>query len=92
MKLEDVRIGMTVVDKFGNEYVVEAIDEDDESMPVCLKLIKFACVIVVQTFGDVIRFNNNDQCYWIYESIEKAIEDDCYLDCITVESLKLKDD
>ena len=30
MKLEDIEVGQTVVDKFGNEYVVEIVEIDED--------------------------------------------------------------
>ena len=45
MKLEDARIGMEIVDKFGNEYVIIGLTND--CMPVKLKCTKLEneCVI-----------------------------------------------
>ena len=39
MKLEDIKVGQTVVDKFGNEYVVENVNHG--WMPVYLRCTKF---------------------------------------------------
>ena len=55
MKLEDARIGMTVVDKFGNEYVV--IGLDDSEMPVKLKCTKFVAECIID---DTIKFVAED--------------------------------
>lgn len=46
MKLEDIEVGQTVVDKFGNEYVVEIVSFD--LMSVYLRLTKFVTRVVVQ--------------------------------------------
>lgn len=44
MKLKDIEVGMTVVDKFGNEYIVEQINGG--LMPILLKCTKFVkCAI-----------------------------------------------
>ena len=87
MKLEDIRVGQTVVDKFGNEYVVEIVDNDD-SMPVYLRCTKIVEWVVVQKHG--VMFECVDDYFWIYKS-EKVAKKDGIEDCITVESLKLKD-
>lgn len=41
MKLENVKIGQILNDKFGNKYEVTQIDEDDDLMPIELKCIEF---------------------------------------------------
>ena len=46
MKLEDIEVGQTVVDKFGNEYVVEI--ESYDLMPDYLRYTKFVKCVVVQ--------------------------------------------
>lgn len=46
MKLKDIEVGMTVVDKFDNEYIVEKVDSG--LMPVLLKCTKFVKCIGVQ--------------------------------------------
>ena len=86
MKLEDIEVGQTVVDKFGNEYVVEIVDYD--SMPVSLRCTKFVKWVVVQKHGVMFRYV--DDCFWIYKS-EKVAKKDGIENCITVESLKLKE-
>ena len=87
MKVEDIRVGQTVVDKFGNEYVVEIVDCDD-SMPVWLRCTKFVEWVIVQKHG--VMFECVDDCFWIYRS-EKVAKKEGGAKCITVESLKLKE-
>ena len=87
MKVEDIRGGQTVVDKFGNEYVVEIVDSDD-SMPVWLRCTKFVEWVIVQKHG--VMFGCVDDCFWIYKS-ENVAKKDGVENCITVESLKLKE-
>lgn len=41
MKLEDVKIGQILEDKFGNKFEVTQIDTDDKFMPVELKCVEF---------------------------------------------------
>ena len=41
MKLDDVKIGQILEDKFGNKFEVTQIDTDDKLMPVGLKCVKF---------------------------------------------------
>lgn len=86
MKLEDIEVGQTVVDKFGNEYVVEIVSYD--LMPVYLRCTKFVKSVVVQQHG--VMFEYVDDYFWIYES-KKDAKKDGIENCITVESLKLKE-
>ena len=86
MKVEDIKVGQTVVDKFGNEYVVEIVNYDDW-MPVYLRLTKFVKRVVVQKHG--VMFECVDDCLWIYKS-EKVAKKDSVENCITVKSLKPK--
>ena len=88
MKLEDIEVGQTVVDKFGNEYVVGYVDYDDDFMPVWLRCTKFVELAVVQERGVMFRYVGD--CFWIYKS-EKVAKKDGIENCITVESLKLKE-
>lgn len=88
MKLEDVKIGQIVIDKYGNEYVVEIAD-NHKLRPVLLKCIKFLNIVRVQKIGDI-KFHNVNDSFWIYKSAEVAMFNGCDLECITVESLKLK--
>lgn len=85
MKLEDARIGMTVIDKFDNEYVIIALDQS--RMPVrliCTKLNKI-CYIDEQT-----RFYGVGDEWWIVDSEEKYKEfANCDVD-ISLESIKMK--
>lgn len=83
MKVEDIKIGQTVVDKFGNEYVVEIVD--NSLMPVYLRLTKFVKRVVVQKHG--VMFECVDDYFWIYKS-ENVAKKDGVENCITVESLK----
>lgn len=87
MKLEDVRIGMTVVDKFGNEYVVICLD--DSKMPVELKCTKFVKDCVVD---DTTIFHAEDDEWWIVDSEENYKEFFNYDVDISLESIKLKDE
>ena len=86
MKLEDIEVGQTVVDKFGNEYVVEIVSYD--LMPVYLRLTKFVKRVVVQKHG--LMFERVDDHFWIYKS-KKVAKKDGIENCITVKSLKLKE-
>ena len=95
MKLEDIEVGQTVVDEFGNEYVVEIVDYDDYDdyddygfMPVYLILTQFVKCVTVQKHG--VMFECVDDHFWIYKS-KKVAKKDGIENCITVESLKLKD-
>ena len=86
MKLADIEVGQTVVDKVGNEYVVEIVSND--WMPVYLRLTKFVNRVVVQKHG--VMFECVDDHFWIYKS-KKVAKKDGTEKCITVESLKLKE-
>ena len=85
MKLADIEVGQTVVDKVGNEYVVEIVSND--WMPVYLRLTKFVNRVVVQKHG--VMFECVDDCLWIYKS-EKVAKKDGVENCITVKSFKPK--
>lgn len=87
MKLKDIEVGQTVVDKFGNEYVVGIVDYDD-LMPVWLRCTKIVEWAVVQKRG--VMFECVGDCSWIYKS-KKAAKKDGVKNCITVKSLKLKE-
>ena len=86
MKLADIEVGQTVVDKVGNEYVVEIVSND--WMPVYLRLTKFVNRVVVQKHG--VMFECVDDYFWIYKS-KKFAKKHGIEKCITVESLKLKE-
>ena len=86
MKLEDIEVGQTVVDKFGNEYVVEIVSYG--WMPVYLRCTKIVEWVVVQKHG--VMFERVDDYFWIYKS-KKVAKKDGIEKCITVESLKLKE-
>ena len=86
MKLEDIEVGQTVVDEFGNEYVVEIVSNG--WMPVYLRLTKFVKCVTVQKHGMMFEFVGD--CFWIYKSKKVAKEHDTE-NCITVKSLKLKE-
>ena len=85
MKFEDARIGMEVVDRFGNEYVIIALDRS--TMPVRLRCIKHnkICYVDEQT-----RFYGVNDEWWIVESEEKYNEFANYGVDISLESIKLK--
>ena len=87
MKVENIRVGQPVVDKFGNEYVVEIVDCDD-SMPVYLRCTKIVKRVVVQKHG--VMFECVDDYFWIYKS-ENVAKKDGVENCITVESLNPKE-
>ena len=87
MKLEAIKVGQQVVDKFGNEYVVEIVNYDDW-MPVWLRCTKVVEWVVVQKHGVTFRYVGD--CFWIYKS-GKVAKKDCVKNCITVESLNLKE-
>lgn len=86
MTLEEIKVGQTVVDNFGNEYVVEIVNYDDW-MPVWLRCTKFVELAVVQERG--VMFRCVGDCFWIYKS-KKVAKKDGVEKCITVESLKPK--
>lgn len=89
MKLKEIEVGMTVVDKFGNEYIVKQINGG--LMPILLKCTKFVKCIGVQE-NDVM-FDCVGQSFWIYKSKKAAKKDNMYQEnCVTVKSLKLKDE
>ena len=90
MKLEDVKIGMKVIDKFGNEYEIVEVTED-EQMPVKVKCTKFLKPIHVQDFGNV-YIDKVGKSYYIFKSKKVARKRGCDGDYITVKSLKLKDE
>ena len=87
MKVKDIRVGQTVVDKFGNEYVVEIID-NSFLVPVYLRPTKIVKRVVDRQHG--VMFECVDDCFWIYRS-EKVAKKEGGAKCITVESLKLKE-
>ena len=86
MKLADIEVGQTVVDEFGNEFVVEIVDYS--SIPVYLRCTKFVKCVTVQIHG--VMYEGVDDYFWIYKS-KKVAKKDGVENCITVESLKLKD-
>ena len=85
MKLKDIEVGQTVVDEFGNEYVVEIVSYD--WMPVYLKCTKIVKRVVVQKRG--VMFECVGDCSWIYKS-KMVAERNGVENCITVESLNPK--
>ena len=87
MNLADIKAGQTVVDNFGNEYVVEVVDRDN-SMPVHLRCTKFVECAVIQKRGVMFRYAGDS--FWIYKS-ENVAKKAGVEHCITVESLKLKE-
>ena len=93
MKLKDIEVGMTVIDKFDNEYEVLEIT-DRVLMPIKLKCTKFVKNIPVQNLGKIfgkLEFYNVGQSFYIYKSkkVAKANGDDDNI--ITIKSLKLKE-
>ena len=87
MRVEYIEVGQTVVDKFGNEFVVEIVDCDD-SMPVYLRCTKIVKWVIVQKHG--VMFRCVDDCFWIYKS-KNAAKKNGVENCITVESLNPKE-
>ena len=71
MRLEDIEIDMEVVDRYGNEYVVFAIDDsyDDRGLPVRLECTKHVKNIKVD---DDFCFSEVGQRLWIYKSVGAA--------------------
>lgn len=88
MKLEDIEIGMMVVDKYGNEYEVNKLTED-KRMPVKLKCTKFVREIPVQNLGGI-KFREAGQSFYIYKSKKIARNNGNDANIITLKSLKLK--
>ena len=89
MKLKEIEVGMAVIDKHGNEYIVQLVNRDSKLTPVMLKCTKFSSNILVQRAGDV-EFSHEGQTFYIYKSKKVARNDGCDVDCITAKSLKLK--
>lgn len=86
MNLADIEVGQTVVDEFGNEFVVEIVSNG--WMPVSLRCTKIVKCVAVQRHG--VMFEYVDDYFWIFKSKEVAKE--CGIEnCITVKSLKLKE-
>lgn len=54
MKLENVKVGMLLKDKFGNEYEVIEINRNDDFQPVRVKCVKFVKRVCFKTERDVI--------------------------------------
>ena len=93
MKLKDIKVGMKVVDRYGNEYVVKQVDKlklPNVEMPVRLKSTKILRSITASKFD--VEFHYIGETYWIYKSKKAARRDGFHKeDIITVKSLKLKD-
>ena len=88
MKLEDIEIGMMVIDKYDNEYEVNKLTED-KRMPVKLKCTKFVREIPVQNLGGI-KFREVGQSFYIYKSKKIARNNGNDANVITLKSLKLK--
>ena len=87
MKLEDVKVGMFVKDKFGNEYVITAFDKPDYH-PVKLKCTKFKRECFVE---DMTVFTDVDDEWWIVDD-EVAYKEFANYDIdISLKSIKPKD-
>ena len=98
MKPEELSVGQALVDKYGNEYVVEEIDDSKSRfnvMPVRVKCTRFLKKVPVQRGirgQGPAMFRGIGQVFWIFESEDIAKRDYMYgPGCLTVESLKLKD-
>ena len=91
MKLEDIEIDMQLVDRYGNEYTVFAIDDshDDRGLPVRLECTKHVKNIKVD---DDFYFSEVGQRLWIYKSNGAARKFDGRnpAKIITLKSLKPK--
>lgn len=91
MKLEDIEIDMQVVDRYGNEYIVDRIDDtiDNRGMPIKLECTKHVRDIRVD---DDFAFLEVGQRLWVYKSKGAAkkylLENNTRI--ITVKSLKPK--
>lgn len=70
MKLQDAHIGMEVVDKFGNEYVIISLDMSD--MPVELECTKF--VQKCYTTNSMMAFRAKGNICWINDIDEAHID------------------
>ena len=98
MKPEELSVGQALIDKYGNEYVVEEIDDSKSRfnvMPVRAKCTKFSKKVPVQRgIGgqDPAALCEAGQAFWIFESEDIAKREYMYEPgCLTVESFKLKD-
>lgn len=91
MKLEDIEIDMQLVDRYGNEYTVFAIDDshDDRGLPVILECTKHVKNIKVD---DDFCFSEVGQTFYIYKSRNAARSSGNDINVIDVKSLKLKDE
>ena len=87
MKYKDAHINMTVMDKFGNEYVIIALTNDE--MPVKLKCTKFVAECIVD---DTTKFLDCGDEWWIVDSEENYKEFTNYDVDISLESIKPKDE
>lgn len=91
MELEDIEINMQLVDRYGNEYTVFAIDDshDDRGLPVRLECTKHVKNIKVD---DDFCFSEVGQRLWIYKSNGAAQKfyDRNPAKIITLKSLKPK--
>lgn len=88
MRLEDIKMGMEVVDKYGNEYEVKVLTKD-KRMSVKLKCTKSIREIPVQNLGGI-KFREVGQSFYIYKSKKIARNNGNDANVITVKSLKLK--
>ena len=99
MKRENIKVGMEVVDKLGNEYIVTDVDYDEDYneskpniMPIRIQCTKFLKIVPVQKFG--VSFYGLDDSFWIFKSSEEEVIKNDYMyveNCITAEELKMKD-
>lgn len=88
MKLEDVKIGQIVVDKFGNEYEITYVDYNNKVTPVEMVCIKF---IEKSYVGSVFHFDKVGTKLCIIID-DKWYCSEIFKPDVTVESLKLKTD
>lgn len=91
MELEDIEIDMQLVDRYGNEYAVFAIEDshDDRGLPVRLECTKHVKNIKVD---DDFCFSEVGQRFWIYKSngAARKFDDRNPTKIITLKSLKPK--
>ena len=80
MKVKDIKVGMEVVDKLGNEYIVTDVDYDESepnTMPIRIQCTKFLKIVPVQKFG--VSFYGLDDSFWIFKSSEEEVIKNDYM-------------
>lgn len=74
MKLEDVKAGQILKDKFGNKFEVTQIDTDDHFMPVELKCVEFVKDVCIGC--DKITKSNFHSCVWVLKDRSRMLSSD----------------